>query len=126
MPNLPSARLRLLMVPPVLAGLAAFGGMRHNRLVKAEPAVDATVSVAPTRVRLWFKEPAELAVSSIKVTGPDAAPVATSAVQVADSATSIAVAFKEPVRPGAYQVSWKTASSDGHVIRGSYGFVLRP
>jgi methionine-rich copper-binding protein CopC len=115
------------MVPLLVAGLAAFGGMRHNRLLKAEPAVDTTVSVAPTRVRLWFKEPAELAVSSIKVTGADGTPVATSAVQVADSATSIAVAFRAPVRPGAYQVSWKTASSDGHVIRGSYGFfVVRP
>ncbi len=53
-------RLALLLATFVAAPLPA---ARHNRLVKAEPGVDSTVAKSPAQIRLWFKEPPELAVS---------------------------------------------------------------
>ena len=63
---------------------------RHNRLVKAEPGVDSTVAKSPAEVRLWFKEPPELAVSSIKLADAAAKPLATGDVKATDDKTSIA------------------------------------
>jgi hypothetical protein len=104
-------------------GAPAAGG-RHNRLVKAEPGVDSTVTKSPGQVRLWFKEPPELAVSSIKLSDAAATLVPTGEVRATDDKASIAVAVTAPLRAGKYTVTWKTAGTDGHVIRGSFGFTV--
>ena len=97
---------------------------RHNRLVKSEPGVDAALAKSPAVVRLWFKEAAELAVSSIRLADAAATPIATGAVRATDDKTSIAVTVSAPLLPGQYTVTWKTAGPDGHVIRGSFGFTV--
>ena len=114
-------RLALLLAAFVAAPLPA---ARHNRLVRAEPGVDSTVAKSPAQIRLWFKEPPELAVSSIKLADAAARPIATGAVKATDDKTSIAVAVTAPLPAGRYTVTWKTAGTDGHVIKGSFGFTV--
>ena len=97
---------------------------RHNRLVKAEPGVDSTVAKSPAELRLWFKEPPELAVSSIRLTDAGAKPFATGEVKATNDKLSIAVPVTASLPAGKYTVTWKTAGSDGHVIRGSFGFTV--
>ena len=111
----------LLAVLPLIAAAPA---LRHNRLVKAEPGVDSTVAKSPRQVRLWFKEPPEVSVSSIKLTDAAGTPVATGDVKATDDKTSIAVAIRAPLPAGKYTVTWKTAGADGHMIRGSFGFTV--
>lgn len=111
----------LLMALPLL-GLSQ--PARHNRLVRAEPGVDSTVAKSPAQVRLWFKEPPEVAVSSIKLTDAAAKAFATGEVKATDDKLSIAVAVTAPLPAGKYTVTWKTAGTDGHVIRGSFGFTV--
>ena len=48
----------------------------HTHLVKAEPAVDGTITEAPKQVRLWFNERPEVALSSAALLSSDSAPVA--------------------------------------------------
>ena len=111
----------LLLAAFVAAPLPA---ARHNRLVKAEPGVDSTVAKAPTQIRLWFMEAPELAVTSIKLADAAARPIATGEVKATDEKTSVAVAVTAPLQAGRYTVTWKTAGTDGHVIRGSFGFAV--
>jgi methionine-rich copper-binding protein CopC len=113
------------------ASSGAWGGtaaMRHNRLVKAEPAIEGTVAASPAAIRLWFKEPPEPAVSSIallRVAGADSTLVALAPVAATDDKTSIAAAVKAPLAGGRYAVRWRTAGRDGHVIRGVFGFTVK-
>ena len=79
------------------AAVAPASAVRHNRLVKAEPGVDSTVAKSPAQIRLWFKEPPELAVSSIKLADAAAKPIPTGEVQATDDKTSIAVAVTAPL-----------------------------
>ena len=114
-------RSALLLVALFAAPLPA---ARHNRLLKSDPGGDATVARSPAEIRLWFKEPPELAVSSIKLADGAGRPVATGPVLGTDDKTSIVAAVTGPLTPGKYTVTWKTAGSDGHVIRGSFGFTV--
>ena len=107
-----------------LSAAASPSVARHNRLVKAEPGIDATVGKSPAQIRLWFKETPELAVSSIKLSDAAAKPFATGDVIGTDDKLSIAVPVTSPLPPGKYTVTWKTAGTDGHVIRGSFGFTV--
>lgn len=122
--------MRALMrvsIPLLLAAvplLAAAPSARHNRLVKAEPGVDSTVAKSPSQIRLWFKEPPEVAVSSVKLADAAGKAFATGAVQVTEDKLSISVPVTAPLPAGKYTVTWKTAGTDGHVIRGSFGFTV--
>ena len=55
---------------------ASVAASRHNRLVKAEPAVEGTVAASPKQIRLWFKEPPEASVSGAENTSIDDSSVA--------------------------------------------------
>jgi copper resistance protein C len=107
---------------------ASVPASRHNRLVKAEPAVEGTVAASPKQIRLWFKEPPEASVSGItllSVRGKDSTAVPLGPVHGTDAATSIAADLPKPVASGRYAVRWRTAGKDGHVIRGQFGFTLQ-
>jgi methionine-rich copper-binding protein CopC len=108
----------------VFSAAAPLAGARHNRLLRAEPGADSTVKQSPAQIRLWFKEPPEVAVSSIKLADVAARPYATGSVTATSDKTSIAVAVTVPLPAGKYTVTWKTAGVDGHVIRGSFGFTV--
>jgi copper resistance protein C len=98
----------------------------HTHLVKAEPGVDSTVTVAPRQIRLWFNETPEVALSAATLLTSDNSPVAT--VKMADTDDSLSVAGMIPValEPGTYRVLWRTASKDGHAVRGKYSFTFDP
>ncbi len=115
----------MLLAAVAVATAAAPGStLQHNRLVKAAPGVDSTVTTSPARIRLWFKEPPEVSVSSIKLADAEDKPVVTGAVAATDDRLSIAASVAAPLAPGRYTVTWKTAGTDGHVIRGSFGFTV--
>ncbi len=98
----------------------------HTRLVRAEPAFDATVSEAPKQIRLWWSDPTESALTSATLLKEDRSPVGV--VKMADTDDSLSTAGPIPVAltPGKYFVMWKTASRDGHVVRGTYSFTFAP
>jgi methionine-rich copper-binding protein CopC len=95
------------------------GAAMHLRLTKSEPAKDGVLATAPTDIKLWYSQKPQLRISRVTLTGPSGE-VATGAI-VQDS-----VMLRAPITgamtPGAYTVSWLTASSDGHPIRGTIKF----
>jgi methionine-rich copper-binding protein CopC len=119
-----SMKSALLASVVAVTAVAPLAGARHNRLVRAEPGVDSNVKQSPAEIRLWFKEPPELAVSSIKLADAAGKAYATGSVKATDDKTSIAAGVTTALPPGRYTVTWKTAGVDGHVIRGSFEFTV--
>ncbi len=114
--------------PPTVTAAVALGPAQrgvgpalHNRLLKADPAADSEVTGSPKELRLWFSQKPDAGLTTIKLLGADSATVPLGPVKAADS-SSVRVAVTGELAPGRYLVRWKTASDDGHVIRGRYGF----
>jgi hypothetical protein len=98
----------------------------HTHLVKAEPGVDSTVTVAPKQIRLWFNEAPEAALSAATLLKSDNSPVATVKMAATDDPLSVAGPVPVALEPGSYQVLWRTGSKDGHAVRGKYSFTFDP
>lgn len=94
----------------------------HLRLTKSEPAKDSVVAVPPKELKLWYSAKPQLRLSRVTLTGPTGA--VTTGPVVQDSLL-LRVPVTGPMAAGAYTVNWITASSDGHPIKGSYGFTVK-
>ena len=115
--------LGLALLHPVL-------GEAHARYLRSEPGHGAIVSVAPSRVDIWFGQ--ELfrrqGENRIEVSGPDGQPVTVGAPMVDDDdRTHLSVQLKSGLLPGAYQVTWRNLSAeDGDSDEGEFGFDFDP
>ena len=98
----------------------------HLHLEKSEPANDQVLTQAPTVIRLWYSLPPELAVTVVKLTRADGAPVTTAAPHRGkESAANVDVDITQPLSAGSYVVTWKTASKDGHKVSGDFAFSIK-
>ena len=100
--------------------------LRHLRLEKSAPADSSVVDSAPS-VSLWFSQATELNVTRVVVRGAagDTVPVLPLTRDRAAKSPVVA-AFKSPLAAGRYTVDWRTMSADGHVVRGTFRFTVRP
>ena len=119
---------RRALMPALIASLvlASAAWAFHATLVKALPAIDGTVAAPPTTLTLWFNERPDLALSNIRLRGPDSALVATSAPRAGADTMALLTEVRGALTPGVYTVLYRTAGPDGHVMRGSYKFTLQP
>jgi methionine-rich copper-binding protein CopC len=108
----------------LVMAISGWSATFHLHLLKSVPAANATVSTAPQVIRLWFSQPPELGVTSVKVTGPTSAAVALAPLAAGDSALVVA-AVKGKMAAGAYTVAWRTMAKDGHVARGTFAFTIK-
>lgn len=116
-----SARLSL-----VAAGTLLLTGMFHNHLVKSTPGAGEKLAESPVAIRLWFNERPEIPFTSVTILRSDSTKVVTiKATATADSMEASAP-LAAPLPPGSYLITWRTASRDGHAIRGTYGFSIAP
>ena len=115
---------RAAALAAVVVGVIALTAWRapfHLHLVKSAPAANARVAAAPDSIRLWFSQAPELKLTSVKVTGPGNAAIPLAPLAKGDSALVVA-AVKAKMAAGAYTVTWRTMSKDGHVVRGTFAF----
>jgi methionine-rich copper-binding protein CopC len=120
--------LRRAALPALIASLAVATGAWafHASLVKAAPAIDGTITAPPPTLTLWFNERPDVALSNIRLRGPDSVLVATSAPHAAADTMALLAEVRGTLAPGVYTVQYRTAGPDGHVMRGSYKFTLQP
>ena len=105
--------------------LAAASAFAHAKLQDSTPANGATVASPPAELRLRYDEPVEAALSSVKLTGPDDAAVATDKVG-ADKADARTLVLPLPrLAPGAYRAEWTTVGHDGHRTKGEIRFTVK-
>ena len=120
------ARLAAATGAVTLAALAAATPAgAHAQLVKADPARDAVVAAAPERVTLSFNEAVStVGTTLISVVAPDGTDVTAGPVVVKDAEVSV------PLLPlavsGAYTVTYRVVSDDGHIVNDSYSFIYQP
>jgi methionine-rich copper-binding protein CopC len=108
----------------VLFSLAIAPASAHTALVSANPAENSVVAEAPAAISLMFDE--DLLILGDK--NPNQIEVSDeSGNQVSGVATVNGPIISVPVtitEPGRYNVSYRVASSDGHVVTGKYRFTL--
>ena len=115
---------RLGLVALVVAAFALLGAgpaAAHNTLRSSDPADGATVATAPDRLTLTFDQQALALGTEIVVTAQDGTTVSQGPVEIGDVTVSQPLAPQRPA--GAYVVSWRVTSADGHPLTGSLRFV---
>jgi methionine-rich copper-binding protein CopC len=106
------------------AGIPA--ALAHAFLDRADPAVGATLTMAPTEVTITFTEGLEPDFSSLAVEDETGQRVDLGDAHTApDDATRFSVGLK-PLKPGNYKVLWRATSVDTHKTSGSYSFTVTP
>jgi methionine-rich copper-binding protein CopC len=100
--------------------IGAGAAQAHNALVSTDPADGSTVAVAPARVTLTFNEPARSLGTEIVVTAPDGSTVSVGDAVLAGSTVSQDVTGV--LSAGAYTVTWRVTSADGHPLEGALSF----
>lgn len=93
----------------------------HSELIAATPDVEGRVSEFPTRVTLTFSDGVQPSFAQIAVLAPDGSDVTTEDPATAGDVVEQPVAL---VDPGAYTVSYRIVSADGHTVQGTYGFTV--
>lgn len=116
-----ATRLALLATGAILVT-----GMFHNHLVKSSPGAGETLNASPREVRLWFNERPEIPFTSVTLLRRDSTKIVTIKAVAIDDSMGVAAPLPTALPAGAYLVTWRTASRDGHAIRGTYGFSIAP
>lgn len=126
-PKVPRALMAPLAVGLLVAAVATpTQAMRHLRLLRSMPAADTVLTASPGAISLWLSEPTNAAVSKITLQSVGGGMVPLGKLTRESEATAPLVA-KVPslLAPGAYTVTWKTMSKDGHVVDGAFDFTIR-
>jgi copper resistance protein C len=117
---------KTLRLIPLAAATLLVSGMVHNHLVKSTPSDGERLPVAPKEVKLWFNERPEIPFTSATLLKADSSKIATIKALATTDSLAAAIPLLTPLPPGKYFVAWRTASSDGHAIRGIFGFSISP
>ncbi len=102
----------------LLGHSSAFG---HARLVRSEPAANATLKQAPKIVELWFSEDLEPTASTIAVTDQSGKRVDKNNATVAEGNKKLQIDL-EDLGSGTYTVEWKALATDQHTMKGNFTF----
>jgi methionine-rich copper-binding protein CopC len=99
----------------------------HLRLVRAVPAADTTIAVAPTEVKLYFSEVPQVRVTTVKLINAAKQEFALGEAKAdANDGKIVSAPVTTSVAAGTWTVTWRTMARDGHVVSGEYRFTLKP
>jgi methionine-rich copper-binding protein CopC len=96
----------------------------HAFPVRSEPRVGWTVTVAPSKVTIWFDGELEPAFSTIAVYDSAKRQVDKHNSHVRSGDTTVLEVDLPPLGPGSYRVYWKVLAKDTHVTEGDFPFVI--
>ena len=121
------AIIRCALAIAFLALCAAFDvSHAHALLERSEPAAGAVIAAdrAPRSLSLWFTEPVQASSNSIAVLNSENRRVERLNARTSDQEPSRVDVDLGDLAEGAYLVRWRVTSSDDHVVRGSFWFVV--
>jgi methionine-rich copper-binding protein CopC len=117
-----SRRVRALLTALLLIPLFAVGvttAQAHDHLQSSSPAAGSQVDRA-TEVTLTFSDTVVRTGTAVRVVGPDGSQAGEGAVQV--SGSTVTQPLRRPLPAGAYKVTWRAISADGHPVSGTFAF----
>jgi len=108
-----------------LVGGVAMPAAAHLKLQRTEPSNGAVVRRSPPAVVLEFTKAIELGLSTVRVVGADGGAVKTGKLEQANgSSRQLRVPLPGALQ-GRYAVRYRVVATDGHPIRGAFGFTVR-
>ena len=124
MPNVPLVVLRLLTVVLLTVGVVTGAPVAaaHTALTATDPAADATLSAGPARVTATFNEELQPTFAAMTVVGPDGNLWSTGDAEVRGA--TVGVGMRQLGPAGRYTANYRVTSADGHVVSGSWSFIL--
>lgn len=119
-----SRRLSAL-IAPVIAGALVLGvwavAYAHATLVSSEPAAGSRLATSPTRVRLVFSEQVEPGLAQLSLVAADGS-ITHLTVAGDPHDVDAVIAPVAGLAAGAYRLTWRVVSADGHPVGGSFVF----
>ena len=110
--------IRLLSLALLGTGAAFF----HTHLAASFPKANDVVGQPPAEITLTFTARPELPLTRIGLFTADSTPLKLDRVRPGRDTLTVAAKVVTPIPAGNYIVTWRTASRDGHMARGSYHF----
>jgi copper resistance protein C len=101
----------------------AIASLFHTALKSSIPARGSSIA-SPAAVSLTFTEPVNVKLTTIAITKADSSVVESLVVPSGPPAATVGSKVTKVLGPGKYLVKWKTASDDGHVVRGVIPFTV--
>jgi putative copper export protein/methionine-rich copper-binding protein CopC len=118
------ARRALLLAAALACALPPLPAAAHTRVERSSPADGDTARGAVREVRLRFTRPVETELTRITLLR-GGVQVAGGGAKVEDAeGREFLLALAAPLQPGSYVAQWKTVGGDGHVLEGSFRFVV--
>lgn len=103
------------------AMLSPMPAFAHAKLLSTSPTAGAQVDVPPKALTLRFDEEVQLAVLKLSTGGTD---IPVPFDRGAQAAPEVTVALPD-LAPGTYRVQWSALTADdGHVVKGTFSFVV--
>ncbi|WP_052090461.1 copper resistance CopC family protein [Modestobacter caceresii] len=118
----PGPVLLVGLLTVLLLGIGAPPARAHDALVSSSPVAGAAVPTAPSSVELEFSATPLPLGTEVLVLGPDGAVVSTGAAEIRD--TTVVQSLTAELSAGSYTVQWRSTSSDGHPLTGSWDFTV--
>ena len=122
---LPSRTVTAALLATAMLGLWPGHARAHQQLLRAEPADGARVDATPRELRLIFNEAVNLTFTAVTVLRADGDTVRLGELRThPDSAAVLIVSLEGGLVAGPVTVQWRTASADGHPVRGELTFIV--
>lgn len=112
---------RRLLLPLLL--LPASRARAHSELRESRPSDGAVLPAAPAELLLRFNERVQVTALTLSGPGGRLPRLAPATLNAPGEAERLAL---PPLAPGAWRLDWAAISADGHPIRGSIRFTIRP
>jgi hypothetical protein len=119
--------LKRLTAIAVLLGASCFASsaFAHAKLQASDPKAGSVLAVAPKAVRLTFNEALEPSFSKLAVVDAANAAVALKHSEVDKANPKVMTVALPPLHAGQYRVQWSAVTSDGHRVKGEFGFGVK-
>jgi len=105
--------------------LSCLSDQPASPLLRAEPAVSASLTRAPRTLRLYYSALPDVSQSSLRLVGPEGELSLRGLHTMA--ADDLMIEILDPVTPGEYTVYWTTVvENDSEMHEGSYYFTYSP
>jgi methionine-rich copper-binding protein CopC len=97
----------------------------HAILVKSQPVKDATVTVTPTQVDVWFNDKVGSEYKALAVIDSNGKRFDNKDVAQETFDQSHMFATVQPLPPGVYTVRYRVVSIDTHIVTGKFQFSVQ-
>jgi len=107
--------------------LSASSAFAHAEFVKSTPAPDSILTASPTEIDITFSEAIDLKFSGAKLVDSMKMDIGTGAAALAEGGdTTLVIPVTKPLAAGDYVIAWHNLSKDGHKLKGSFKFTVKP